>query len=218
MGPIDLEAPETAATRQFQERIYGLYVVGAFRDLCNVQADNKRRRIMFTEARFPDDLVRIHERFKSGRWWIIGITKQMGVYVWDTSAPHLALKTVSQPSEISSLDICHDGTILATAAHDHKIRVYECRDAPASWEFDCQAQEINAVAFHPSKPVLACVGINPVLSIWNMDLKSPQFGTKLSEKTGRADCLGAKVGGARVMNASILRFFHERGAELDASS
>lgn len=73
---------------------------------------------------------------------------------------------------------------------------------------------VNAMSFSPSGDSLAVAGDQ--VAVLSFDPHNPKDIHSVGFFKSKLNCMGAKIGRAEGLNDEVLRFFYERGAELDA--
>jgi WD40 repeat protein len=94
------------------------------------------------------------------------------IRIWDASSFKLARVLKGHSGPVYSIDYWKDGTLLASAGWDGKVKVWDPNSGSESFTFDTSAKQFS-VAFSPEEPLkyLASAGEDGYVRIWNWQKK-----------------------------------------------
>jgi WD40 repeat protein/uncharacterized caspase-like protein len=94
------------------------------------------------------------------------------IRIWDASSFKLIRALKGHTGAVYSVDYWSDGTLLASAGWDGKVRVWDVKTGTESYTFDASVKQFS-VAFSPQAPLkyLASAGEDGYVRIWNWQTK-----------------------------------------------
>jgi hypothetical protein len=101
----------------------------------------------------------------------VGLRERGGrdaIVVWDSSDGKV-LRHQFNPTTLHALAVSPDGTLLAEAGTDRRVRIRDCQTLEIVQEFRAHDGTIGALAWHPSLPVLATASEDLTVRFWNLE-------------------------------------------------
>lgn len=89
------------------------------------------------------------------------------IVLWDVDTGKL-LRSVTHPTIIDAIAAPADGRIFAEAGSDKKVRLRDPETLHVVREFRAHDGPITALAFHPSRPILATGSADSTIRLWNL--------------------------------------------------
>ncbi len=103
------------------------------------------------------------------------------IVVWDATTGKI-LQTVTNRTPLGVLALAPDGRRFAEAGADRKVRIRDAATLAVQQEFRAHDGPLTALAWHPSKPILATTSADLAIRLWNLDT-----GRRLEELRGPLD-------------------------------
>jgi len=100
------------------------------------------------------------------------------IVVWDATTGKI-LQTVTNRTALGVLALAPDGRRFAEAGADRKVRIRDAATLAVQQEFRAHDGPITALAWHPTKPILATTSADLAIRVWNLDT-----GRRLEELRG----------------------------------
>ena len=121
------------------------------------------------------------------------------VVLWDATSGKI-VRRVTNRSALGVLVVAPDGSRLAEAGADKMVRIRDAATLAVQQEFRAHDGPITALAWHPSKPILATTSADLTIRLWNLET-----GQRLEELRGPLTTptgLGFSPSGKRLACAS----------------
>jgi WD40 repeat protein len=121
------------------------------------------------------------------------------IVLWDTTTGRL-VRSVTNASQTSMACVAPDGRRFVEAGADRNIRVRDGTTLVVLREFRAHNGMITALAWHPTRPILATASADLAIRLWNLD-----EGTRLEELNGPTSppsVLSFNASGNRLATAS----------------
>jgi len=122
------------------------------------------------------------------------------IVLWDTASGQI-VQAVTNPSAMDMLAVAPDGHRFAEAGEDKKVRIRDAVTLRVLQEFRAHNDRISAIAWHPTKPILATASGDLNVKLWDLDA-----GKQLRELRGPTTSplrLDFSPSGKRLICASI---------------
>jgi len=100
------------------------------------------------------------------------------IVVWDATTGKI-LQTVTNRTALGVLALAPDGRRFAEAGADRKVRIRDAATLAVEQEFRAHDGPITALAWHPTKPIVATTSADLAIRVWNLDT-----GRRLEELRG----------------------------------
>jgi len=120
--------------------------------------------------------------------------------LWDTASGKIA-QTVTNRSAMDVLTVAPDGRRFAEAGEDKKVRIRDADTLRVIHEFRAHNERISALAWHPTKPILATASGDLSVKLW--DVEAGRQLRALRGPTTPPVRLDFSPGGKRLICASI---------------
>lgn len=100
------------------------------------------------------------------------------VVLWDAATGKI-LKTTANPTQMDNITIAPGGSRFAEAGLDKRVRIRDAETLAVKQEFRAHDGAITALAWHPTRPILATGSADLCIRLWDLDT-----GRRLEELRG----------------------------------
>jgi tRNA A-37 threonylcarbamoyl transferase component Bud32 len=166
------QLPRTSfAIHPTEDRIWGgsaVYTFSSGQKMVDVAGRSKVQRasspIWIGINRVAEILV---EDVSGGSEWMQNMGEKVQIALWNTESGALLAKATAPNAEW--LCVSPDGTHLAEAGRDKRVRIRNVQTLEVEREFRCHEDAVTGVAWHPRLPLLATASKDGCIRIWDVD-------------------------------------------------
>jgi WD40 repeat protein len=90
------------------------------------------------------------------------------VYVWDALTGEEVLYFQAHPGEVTGLAYSPDGKLLATAGHDHTVKLWDAQTGLERGTLEAHGSAVTTIAFSPDGKRLASGSADKTVKLWDL--------------------------------------------------
>lgn len=133
------------------------------------------------------------------------------VYLWNYNVGEIRKVNV-QHSPIVSLAVNRSRTLVASGGDDGTIAIWEGTALKHIKTFDAHTDYVNAMKFHPTKPLLYTAGPDGTVAVWNIEDYTLQSRFEEQFDDFRFSCEGLLITGIKGLPKSRIKHLKNLGA------